>query len=39
MGTSRMGTRHGGIHGGGRDRGTEKLTGKEPVEEVKDGKQ
>jgi len=35
---SRMGTRNTGIHGGGRDRGTKELTGKEPTEEVKDGK-
>lgn len=27
-----------GIDGGGRDRGTEKLTGKEPMDEMKDGK-
>lgn len=35
MGTSHMGTRHMGIHGDGRDRGTKKLTGKEPAEELK----
>lgn len=38
MGTSRMGTQHMGIRGGGRDRGIEKLTAKEPREEAKDGK-
>lgn len=27
-----------GIDGGGRDRGTEKPTGKEPMDEMKDGK-